>query len=227
LDFTGAAVVSSNDGYKAVIDIPILSNNESATAGAISRSDYEAFKQYSAKSISFTPTVTAASENYYEIGKITLGDEDSASVIYGQYNKYTFNLINGYAPDSANPSKDPKLTIASSVLEGDSYTLQFKGENGINIVKDADTVKITANNTVDTDSNDYLEITGGHQFKIKLGNTDQEGLVNFSTLSTYITAVHQNAAHFELIEKSLTTTNPDSKYQYGNQNLIDAINITI
>jgi hypothetical protein len=226
LDFTGAAVVSSTDGYKAVIDIPILSADPNADAGAISRADYEAFKQYSAKSMSFTPTITASANNAYEIGKITLGDEENASTIYGQYNKYTFTLENGYADSNANPSKDPKLNIQSSALN-DSTTFQFKGESGINIVKENNVVKVTANNTVDQDSQDYLEIVNGHQFKVKLGNGENEGLVNFSTLSTYVTAVHQSAAHFELIEKSLTSNNPDSKYQYGNQNLIDAVNITI
>lgn len=217
--------VSKESDNEVKISLPTLSADNTVEVGLLSRTDYDNFKTYSAKSIQYVPTITNQSASHYEIGKISFGDD--YRLIYGQDTTYTLGLISDYTSGD-DAGKDPKLLLTSSL--GDDSNIQFIGSDGIKIKKDGNTVKITPNITSNTT---FITVSNGSVIGVKLGNVGDDGkiengLIDYQTTINYVAEVHQNAAHFKAITNSLTgTENGTNSYCYGGPNLISVISVEI
>ena len=210
------SVTNVNGGNTATVSLKAVTDNQD---GYLTSTDYKAFKAY-AQSLAVTYTGEFSSGNeVYKIGTLKIGGKDN--IIYGKNNISALTLDNGTI-NEYNPilkftenSVDTKITI--------------QGSNGIVAKKDGNTVVLTAANTVDEDSANYISITQGHKFGVKLGSVDAttgtvtEGLVNYSTVYNLATKVAQM---FEVIDYTLIGAD-STKYQYGNEKLKTAIALTI
>lgn len=223
-NFATPFVVEDKNNGKVEISLPTLSADNEIGVGLLSRTDYENFKTYSAKSIQYTPTITAQSNDSYKIGDIDFGDDSRA--IYGQNTTYTLELTNGYG--SGDLVKNPKLVFIPS--SGVASTIQFVGSDGIRIEKDSNTVKVTPNIT--SNNTTYLTVSNGSVIGVNLGKVNAEGiiengLIDYQTTVNYVAEVHQTAAHFTAITNSLTGTETSTTYCYGGENLISAISVEL
>lgn len=203
--------------------------------GYISAEDYQRFTQYAAKSVTYTPTVTAGDSGSYEIGKLNFGDSDIS--VYGKYKVSALSLENGYTNgEEGQKILDPILKFTET---GESdVNIQVKGIKGIVAKKNGNSIEIQASNEVDSASENYLSISDGtdgsnkgYKFGVKLGNVDNnfnvtEGLANVSLVKSMITGY---AVNFEFVSRSLsnTTGNSDDTYYYGSNKLKNAITVEI
>ena len=224
--FVSPFVVEDKNNGKVEISLPTLSTDNEVNVGLLSRTDYENFKTYSAKSIQYTPTITSQSDDSYKIGDIDFGNDSRA--IYGQNTTYTLGLINGY--ESGDSVKNPKLVFTPS--SGDASIIQFVGSDGIRIEKDSNTIKVTPNIT--SNNTKYITVSNGSVIGVNLGkvNADsgeiENGLIDYQTTINYVAEVHQTAAHFTKITNSLSgTENGTNTYCYGGENLISVISVEI
>lgn len=187
--------------------------------GYLSSTDYNEFKAYAQNlAVGYTSEFTSGT-NVYKIGTLTVGN--NSHDIYGKNNISALTLDNGTTSEY-NP-------ILKFTEDGVDTKITIQGSNGIVAKKDGNTVILTTANTVDEDSANYISITQGHKFGVKLGSVDAstgtvtEGLVNYSTVYNLATKVAQM---FEVIDYTLIGTD-STKYQYGNEKLKTAITLTI
>lgn len=187
--------------------------------GYLSATDYNEFKAYAQNlAVGYTGEFTTGT-NVYKIGTLTVGNDSHD--IYGKNNISALALVNG-ATSEYNP-------ILKFTEDGVDTKITIQGTNGITVKKDGNIVSLTAANTVNDDSTNYISITQGHKFGVKLGSVDTttgavtEGLVNYSTVYNLATKVAQM---FEVIDYTLIGTDA-TKYQYGNEKLKTAITLTI
>lgn len=233
LNFTGAIKVSSseNSTTKATIEVPILStdNSETVQVGALTRTDYNAFKQASAKSMSYEATVEGDMTGAYEIGKIVLGDSDGVS-IYGLNDTYQLQVKQneiGNIKDSINPF------ISLTSFNSDVSKIQIIGENGI-LAASENTTEGNVSPIIKLGlqyKETYLKIDETGKLDVKIGSyvegVKTDGLVDFDTFLYYTSTLHQDSVKFEAITNSLNGPTEGDEYRYGNQKLLDAINVTI
>ena len=208
----------------AYIDLPKAGENSS---GFLSKEDFIKFNSYSdTLNITYSPTVTNSTEGYYEIGKISIGNQTPIS-IYGVNNITELNVISG------SDGKNPKLQFKET--DKSNKDIVFKGNTGINITNEGNNIEFTLNNVVDTNSTDYL-IINENKFGVKLGSGSGEslknGLVDYATFNQFEQSVYNfiQRTHFINIDYSLnsdTTPGVNDPYRYGNDSLKSAINITI
>lgn len=196
LKFASPFIVTPQSDITAAISLPYLGTDLNAAHGLLSREEYNKFMQYSAKSMSYTATVTSTSPDKYELGKISFGDE-TGTPIYGQNTTYTLGLNNGYT-EGPNEAKDPKLIFTPS--SGDASEIQFKGTAGLEIAKNGNSIQFTPNITSTT--SDYLTATGS-QVGVVMGKVEDgqivNGLIDYSTAFSFANQVHQTSVKFEEI----------------------------
>lgn len=196
LKFASPFIVTPQSDNTAAISLPYLGSDLTAEYGLLSREEYNKFMQYSAKSMSYTATVTAASPDNYTLGQISFG-EGTGTPIYGQNTKYTLELNNGYT-EGQNLVKDPKLTFTPS--SGTASEIQFKGTVGLEITKSDNSIKFTPNITSTT--SDYLTASGS-QVGVVMGKVENgqiiNGLIDYSTAFSFANQVHQASVKFEEI----------------------------
>ena len=221
LRFNNPFVVESQDN-KAIISLPVFGEGVNTASGLISATDYQKFLSYSSKSASYNPTVTNEDADAYEIGQIGL--DNGAQIIYGKNTTYNLSVLDGYPSENAAPVNDPKLCLTSNTA--DSQIVQFKGENGITVYHDSNTINIKAPNLgVDASSQDFLSVNG-NSFKVNLGavidGEIQNGLVDLNTLGSYLASFSAGTVKYESIENALTEESGNT-YYYGSGALVSAI----
>lgn len=205
----------------------INENGETTTTyngGVLTKDDYQKFLSYSAKSISYSQTLTSG----YEIGKFTL-DGNEVSVL-GYVPELTVTY--GTTADSINYNPTFKLSKPDGTSD---LSVSFVGGNGISITESNKAVTFATSISIKEGSGAYLE-TSGYDVGVKLYKSEQnesgittitDGLVSYSQVAALISA---NTHSFEIISTSLNTTQAtdDGKtYFYGSSKLRTAIDIAI
>jgi hypothetical protein len=224
-NFTAPFVVADKTDGKVEISLPTLAADNEVGVGLLSRTDYNNFKTYSAKSIQYIPQIKSDSADSYKIGDINFGDGNS--VIYGQNTTYALGLTNGY--DSGEDLvKNPKLVLTPS--SGNGNVIQFIGSDGIRIEKNTNSINFTPNVTTDTPT--YITVKNGSVVGVNLGRVGENGsvengLIDYETTVNYVAAVNQTAAHFTPITNSLDGTETSTTYCYGGDKLKNIITIEI
>lgn len=220
--FDPNVITITQSGNNPVISIKQVSESSN---GYLSSQDYVKFKEYSAKSISYTSEFTQGT-GVYKIGTIKMGDVEN--IVYGKDTISTLTLENGTGSDvNYNP-------ILKFVKTGENdLNVVLNGSNGIIIKKNNNTVEFSINNIVNTDSQKYLSIDDGYKFNIKKGsineNTVIDGITDYAEFNTFkiqSIATHALATQFLEINNSLSPSSTDGlKYYYGSTDLITAITL--
>lgn len=228
LTFAKPFSVTKQQG-NTIISLPTLSSDSNIDVGLLSKTDYDNFKIYSGKTVSYNPTVTINSLDSYEIGKLSF-DSDAGTAIYGQNTTYTLEVKNGYE-SGEHLTRDPKLVFTPS--SQDATTIQIQGTSGIVITHDNNnTINISANNIVVDDGNrKYLTITDGYKFEAIIGKVDngtiKDGLADFRNMMEYIAELHSTTAKYIEINNSLSSTDTAFEYRYRSEALVKAITLDI
>lgn len=211
----------------ATITIPPVSVN---TDGYLTSEDYKKFLSYSENlSTSFTSSVADATAGVYEIGTLMVGT--APYTIKGIKNTYGLNLVDETVVEGVTQKHDPtiKLSENGTVVSSISY----KGDNGITVTKDGNSIKISQKENEST-TPEFLSIGTGadnNKFTIKLGKFDEdnnivEGVTSFSQFIGFANKVIQQ---IETITETLVPQEGDdgTKYRYGNDKLKAAIKLDI
>ena len=229
-DFGAPFVVTNNVDQIVSISMPQVS---SSADGYLSKSDYDLFKSYATGlAVKYTATVTETTPAHYKIGEIQIGTA-AAQAIYGVNNISSLEVK--AATDAA---KTPYLSFKENSAE---TQISIKGGNGIVTALGSDnkSIEIKANNTVVSGSEDYLEITNGSEFKVKIGsgraatNNLVDGLTKYSDFDAFCAAATTHiteAVKHEILTGSLITgaTGADSTtYSYGSETLKNAVKLDI
>lgn len=213
------SVINSSEDKNIYISLPQVSDSND---GYLSAGDYQNFKSYASSLLSSYKSETFVGDGVYKLGTFTVGN--TTYDVIGKNNVSSLSLNDGLT-DAFNPVLKFTETGASDV------EIALRGASGILIKRDGNNIDFIANNVVNADSDNYLSITEGHKFDVKLGSIDSatgkvtEGLVNYSTVHHLATQVATTTV-FEEINYSLHGTDA-SKYQYGNTKLKEAITVTI
>jgi hypothetical protein len=219
------SVTNTTGGNTAYISIPPASNTQH---GYLSKEDYITFKNY-ANSLSVSYAGEFESGNgVYKIGTLTLGSTEK--VIYGK-NNISALVLNSGATNEYNPILKFTETGATDV------EITFTGLNGIKTKKNGNTIEIGAANEIveqtvpsTTTKVKYLTVDNGCKFGVQIGEVDaegniiQHGLTDFSQFINLVSKVRQTT-RFEVFEYSLKGSESTTEYRYGNQLLIDAIEL--
>lgn len=227
LTFAKPFSVQTQQG-NTVISLPTLGSDSTIDVGLLSKTDYDNFKIYSGKTISYNPTVTINSLDRYEIGKLSFGS-DAGTSIYGQNTTYTLEVKNGYE-SGEHLTRDPKLVFTPS--SQDATTIQIQGTSGIVVTHTDNTINITADNTiVDDGSRKYLAVEEGYKFKATIGKVENgtitDGLADFRNMMEYIAELHSTTAKYIEINNSLSSTDTTLEYRYRSEALVKAITLDI
>ena len=227
LTFAKPFSVQTQQG-NTIISLPTLSSDPNIEVGLLSKIDYDNFKIYSGKTVSYNPTVTINSLDSYEIGKLSFGS-DAGTTIYGQNTTYTLEVKNGYE-SGEHLTRDPKLVFTSS-SQADT-TIQIKGASGVVVTHDNNIINVEANNTiVDDGSRKYLAVEDGYKFKATIGKVENgtitDGLADFRNMMEYIAELHSTTAKYIEITNSLSSTTTTYEYRYGSEALVSAITLEI
>lgn len=213
----------SATGNYATITLPPASTTDD---GYLSASDYTKFANYvNTLKVQYTPTVNLNDYGFYEIGKIKIGEAEATS-IYGLNHTYSISVENGVGENvSYNPIVKFTENGTTTIKE-----ITYTGLNGILVKRNGDSIEFLGNNVVGTDSSQYLKITNGYTFDVKLcktsedGNTMINGLIDYNQAYSLVTGW---ATTFESITPSLTGSDASATYIYGNDALIAAVSVTI
>lgn len=227
LTFAKPFSVQTQQG-NTVISLPTLSSDSTIDVGLLSKTDYDNFKIYSGKTISYNPTVTINDLDIYEIGKLSFGS-DAGTSIYGQNTTYKLEVKNGYE-SGEHLTRDPKLVFTPS--SQDATTIQIQGTSGIVVTHTDNTINITADNTiVDDGSRKYLAVEEGYKFKATIGKVENgnitDGLADFRDMMGYIAELHSTTAKYIEINNSLSSTDTTLEYRYRSEALVKAITLDI
>lgn len=228
LTFTKPFTVTPQKG-NTIISLPTLSPDATIDVGLLSKTDYDNFKIYSEKTVSYTPTVTTTSSDYYEIGKLSFGSGTGTS-IYGQNTTYILEVKDGYGSGDQLPTRDPKLVFTSS--SQNTTTVQINGTSGIIVNHEGNNINVAANNTIVNDgSQNYLAVEDGYKFKATIGKVENgaitDGLADFRTTMGYIAELHSTTATYIEINNSLSDPDTTLEYRYGSDALVTAITLDI
>lgn len=222
LKFSSLFEVSNNPSGSGIayISIPVATSTQD---GYLSKSDYQAFKNYADNlKVEYTPTFTTGS-GIYTIGTLEIGT--ATHTIYGLNNVSTLSLENG---TGSNTALNPIIKFTETGVTND-VTIAVKGISGIVTKKNGSDIEISAANEVATDSTKYLEIDSGYKFKARIGSVSNNqvvnGLTDYEEFATFRSDVFRTTTQFEIIGNSLNETSFD--YYYGSADLIDAVKLTI
>lgn len=197
----------------ALITLPQAS---STLDGYLSSTDYIEFKS---NKPSYENKLTAQ-VGLYDIGILKIGE--TSYTIRGINNVSELTLNNG-----AQSEFNPILKFKETGYDDVDITLQ--GYNGIFIKKDGNSIRISSE--IETTSQKYLTIDSENKLKVVIGNVDlnqhivNDGLVDFTTFYNFMIQLSDTTV-FEKIDYSLIGTD-STKYQYGNELLREAIDVTI
>lgn len=211
----------------ANIIIPPVSIN---TDGYLTSEDYKKFLSYSENlSTSFISSITDTTAGVYEIGTLMVGT--APYTIKGIKNTYGLKLIDETVIEGVTSKHDPTIQLSENGTVVSSVS--YKGENGIIVTKDGNSLKISQKENEST-TPDFLAIGTGvdnNKFTIKLGKFDEsnnivEGLTSFSQFVGFANKVMQQ---IETITETLIPQEGDdgTKYRYGNDKLKTAITLDI
>ena len=229
LKFASPFVVTKQSDTTAAVALPYLGTDLTAEYGLLSRAEYNQFMQYSAKSMSYTADITAASPDSYTLGQISFG-EGTGTPIYGQNTTYTLEVQDGYELSDTDATSDPKLVFKPSSQE--ATTVQIKGISGVVVTHDNNIISVAAANTIaDDGSKKYLDVIEGHQFKAIIGKVEddviKDGLADFRTMMGYVANLHSTKVEYIKIENSLSSTDTTYDYRYGSEKLVNAITLNV
>lgn len=216
------SVTNPSNGNTAYITIPQVSNS---TDGYLSKTDYATFKNYAnTLNVSYSEAFSTGN-GLYTIGTLTIGT--ATHTIYGLNNVSTLSLENG-SGSGTQAAFNPIIKFTETGVTND-VNITVKGVNGVVTKKNGNAIEIGAVNEVATDSTNYLEITSGYQFKVKLGSVNNNqvvhGLTDYEEFATFRSNVIQTTVQFEIITNSLKEAGND--YYYGSKDLKDAVDVTI
>ena len=216
------SITNPSQGNTAYISIPQVSNS---TDGYLSKTDYATFKNYAnTLNVSYSEAFSTGN-GLYTIGTLTIGT--ATHTIYGLNNVSTLSLENG-SGSGTNAAFNPVIKFTETGVTND-VNITVKGVNGVVTKKNGNAIEIGAVNEVATDSTNYLEITSGYQFKVKLGSVNNNqvvhGLTDYEEFATFRSNVIQTTVKFEIITNSLKEAGND--YYYGSKDLKDAVDVTI
>lgn len=217
----------TGNGKFATITIPPVSINND---GYLTAADYRKFNSYSESLVtSFTSSVQDTATGVYEIGKLMVGT--ATYTIKGIKNIYGLKFTDETIVDGVPLKHDPTIQMSENgtIISSISY----KGENGISVTKDGNSLKISQKENEST-TPEFLTIGNGidnNKFTIKLGKFDEsnnivEGLTSFSQFIGFANKVIQQ---IETITETLVPQEGDdgTKYRYGNEKLKSAIKLDI
>lgn len=194
----------NNDTNATIISIPEASYS---TAGIISADLFGKIDQATAKSMTYSPTLTDG----VPLGEITIGNESATPITIYSPNyslKYESNAIkwSGHANEKLN----------------------IKFEGGLQPTYSSDTC--TVNLVTD---NKYLTVEEGALKAVISQVSNDEfttGLIDNILFDNYMTALATVTTYYKPISKSLSNNDPEDdgkNYQYGSPELKNAIAITI
>ena len=197
-------VLKNDTANITTISIPEADTN---TSGIISSELYGKIMQATAKSMSYEQLITGG----LTIGQITIGDgtEDPIEIQIPNYSlKYDKNAIkwSGYANEKLN----------------------IKFEGGLQPTYSNDTCTVN----LGTD-NKYIKVDNGVLTAIISEVSNDEftpGLIDNDLFDNYMTALATAVTYYKPISKSLSKNDPEEdgkNYQYGSQDLKNAIAVTI
>lgn len=213
-----------NQNEVAYISIPQASTT---SKGYLSKEDYIKFNNYATNlATTYSGELTSSTTGVYKIGTLTIGGTDN--IIYGKDTVSTLTLENG--ADQTNVNKNPIFKFVKTGVADTNIT--FKGINGIQIIKNESSVNFSADNVVDTESTDFLDINSGYEFSIIKGSVNQDGSINegitpYSEFISRIVTLTTKTVNFETITNSLSGETTGDEYRYGNTKLVTAITVTI
>lgn len=229
-EFGSPFVVTNGKDQIVSISIPQASAN---SYGYLSKEDYSTFKNYATGlSVKYTATVTETTPAHYKIGEIQIGTA-AAQVIYG---------VNNISSLEVKAATDVAKTPYLSFKENNAETqISIKGSNGIvtALGSDSKSIEIKANNTVASGFENYLEITNGSEFKVKIGSGRAatknlvEGLTKYSDFDAFCEAatinITQTVKHVILTGSLITgaTDSESTTYYYGSDTLKKAVQLDI
>lgn len=239
VNLEGNVVFNFNDVFDLVgaggkqvnITLPEVTNT---TDGYLSAANYKTIMDTVAnfgKTV-YTETVTSASAGAYKLGTITVGNQDYD--VHGQNNISALTLENG----TGNVATNPVLKFVESGVNGATKNITIEGSNGIKAEKSGDVIKLAGTYSIDTNSKDYLTLTGS-VLSAKLGSGSSESVTEGLTKYSEFIVVKENVDTLSLIanraqpiilSNSLLTgaTGSDGvTYMYGNDKLVTAITLTI
>lgn len=193
-----------NGGGNVKISLP---EANASRDGYLSKESFTKFSNYET-SLAVSYTGIFGASDGYKLGTITVG-EDTYDV-YGKNQisklELTSGLTNAY---------NPILKFTETGV--DPVSIEVKGIKGIVVVKNGDSIEISASNEVDVDSQNYLEITDGYKFGVKLGSVESgqvnPGLTDYGEFAEFRSLVYSNGTIWEEV----------ATLEYGSSNLITAI----
>ena len=217
--------VEGNDKF-ATISIPQAS---AAKDGYLSASDYERFDSYAANfATEFISSVADNTAGVYDIGTLKVGTAQYP--IKGINDTYELNFIDTVVVEEKTTKIDPTIQFSKNGTVDSS--ISYKGTNGVIVTKDGNTLNISQQENVSTNST-YLSIGEGadnNQFTINIGYFDEgtkkvvNGLASYEQLVALASRIAQQ---IETIDYSLEPKagDPETEYRYGNAKLVAAITL--
>lgn len=208
-------VVNPSGTQRAYISMPQASAQQD---GYLSKSDYTLFSSYADNlKVQYESLITTATPGAYSLGTLTVGT--IPYIIYGQNSVSSLSL----SDDVYNPI----LTFTETGV--DDVSITFKGLAGITVRKTDNDIEFLAANEVEDTSANYLTITDGYKFGVKIGTVTNgsvvNGLTDFAEFAQFRSNVLASGVIFESIDTSLSDTT--ATYYYGNDALKAAISVTI
>lgn len=195
----------------------VLSKANATTDGYLSKEDFSKFAGYeSTLATSFVGEFNAS--NGYKLGTLTVGD--STTDIFGKLQESSLELTNG-----VTNAYDPILKFTET--DADDVNITIKGINGIKARKVNNDIELSGANVVANTSEQYLKITDGYQFDVKIGTYDQttkqvsNGLTDYSEFHSLRNTLSMYGTQYYSIENKLTDTS--KTYYYGSKDLVEAI----
>lgn len=205
-------VSNPNGGGNVRIGLPAAT---ASTDGYLTKEAFTKFNNYE-NSLAVSYTGIFGSSDGYKLGTITVG-EDTYD-LYGKHQVSKLELTNG-----AVNAYNPILKFTETGV--DPVSIEVKGVNGILVSKNNNSIEISANNTVSTGSEKYLDIVEGSKFGVKIGKLENgvvsNGLVDYEEFATFRSDVIIDGVMSFPIENALTDTS--KTYYYGSSELIAAI----
>ena len=193
-----------NGGGNIRIGLPVASLEKD---GYLTKEAFAKFSNYES-SLAVSYSGIFGSSNGYKLGTITVG-EDTYDV-YGKNQISKLELTNG-----VTNAYNPILKFTETGV--DPVSIEVKGIKGITVLKNGDSIEFGAANEVDVNSQNYLEITDGYKFGVKLGSVESNqvnhGLTDYSEFAEFRSLVYYNGTVWEEVET----------LEYGSSNLITAI----
>lgn len=183
------SVSNPNGGGNVLIKLPKATNS---VDGYLSATDFAKFSSYETSLAVSYSSLFGASDGY-KLGTITVGTDTYD--IYGKNQISKLELTNG----NTN-AYNPILKFTETGV--DPVSIEVKGIKGITVFKNDNTIEIGAVNEVEANSQNYLNITEGYKFGVKIGSVDGSGnvipgLTDYETFYNLASNIHALGVIFE------------------------------